>query len=417
MIGRDSFILPEVEEFNIPSRKLSIYQDIYDFEAYEFSNCIAYECAVRNDDVLSEISIYYTLLKKDLSSNFNFNKLNTFGIDEDVVKHILFRIESFRYDTDMSMTYKDLCVHMKENSKELFESNTLLSQLYDNSFIAKQLTTKISCPYATKNTGEVIQILEGSDTMYYRKDNEHTILHGDEILDKPLQKISISMHRPKMINPNNHKRFLVEININSELSELQEQIKVIKEAYEDNKKEDELYKQKSEKETNKIIRDKHGYLDDKKVRFANILNGLFFNANKKELLSSSELFFHNTYSELPPKKKLKLKQDTYIDILWVYDVMTSFHLYTEACKKQKEESIKSLTNKVNIIRLDDEDRRILKSRIIDKFEDKQTRVSEVINQLFKELKSKHKDAKVSVVEDRYKRAKDLIENKKYLHLI
>ncbi len=114
---------------------------------------------------------------------------------------------------------------------------------------------------------------------------------------------------------------------------------------------------------------------------------------------------------------LKLKQDTYIDILWVYDAVTSFHLYTEACKKQKEDSIKSLTNEVNTIRLDNEDRRILKSRIINLFEDTQTKKSEVMNQLFKGLKSKQKNAEISVVTSRYKLAKDLIENRKYLHLI
>ena len=398
MIGRDSFILPEVEEFNILSRKLSIYQDIYDYEAYEFRNCIAYECAVRNDEVKIEISNYHKILHENIYSDYNFDKLNTFGINEEVAKHIILGRESSQDD--------------KYN-----RTNSLLSNQYNYPSIPKELTSNLSCKYIRQRDGKIVQIAQGDDSLYQVTHGKLIILDEEYIANVPLLTLSLSMHRPKMMNPNNHKYFLVEMNFNAEVHEMIEQINVMKEVYENDIKENVMYRQQLEEETNTIIRGLCGYLDKKKVAFASLLNYTQFHENKKENLSSSELFSQNKYSEVPPKDILKLKHDTYIDILWIYDVMTSFKEYTKKCKIEKEESIKSLTNKENMLRLDKDDRESLRNDIVKLYEDNQTTEKEIYKILFKGIKSIRKTTSTTVIKNRYQLGRNLIEKKKYLYLI
>ena len=46
-----------MEEIKLPKRSDSIYKEIEEFEDYEYSNCIAYEMAIRNKEVKRLIKV------------------------------------------------------------------------------------------------------------------------------------------------------------------------------------------------------------------------------------------------------------------------------------------------------------------------------------------------------------------------
>ena len=79
----------------LPKRSDSIYKEIEAFEDYEFTNCIAYEMAIRNKEVINicnKIGLFLNLqiginLKKYFDLLFNYKniineikELDTFGI-------------------------------------------------------------------------------------------------------------------------------------------------------------------------------------------------------------------------------------------------------------------------------------------------------------------------------------------------
>jgi hypothetical protein len=73
---------------NLPKRSDSIYKEIESFKDYEFTNCIAYEMAIRNDEVINKVknfnSFNFEDFKKahiELKEDFFLNKEIIFGLD------------------------------------------------------------------------------------------------------------------------------------------------------------------------------------------------------------------------------------------------------------------------------------------------------------------------------------------------
>ena len=70
-----------MEEIKLPKRSDSIYKEIEEFEDYEYSNCIAYEMAIRNKEVQKVIIDFDKCISIDSNEYFELvNKLENFFI-------------------------------------------------------------------------------------------------------------------------------------------------------------------------------------------------------------------------------------------------------------------------------------------------------------------------------------------------
>ena len=87
---------------NLPNRNDDIYKEIESFEDYEFTQCIAYEMAIRNEEV-KKIQENITILSKNLSSEFQNirdDDSHPFNIEFEKQYNEWFEYQDCKFDDD-----------------------------------------------------------------------------------------------------------------------------------------------------------------------------------------------------------------------------------------------------------------------------------------------------------------------------
>lgn len=143
------------KDIKLPRRSDNIYKEIENFEDYEYTNCIAYEMAIRNDEVISlknlliETQFEYQVKDKEVEG-FTKEFFDLFDYYNKKEKSILKKLEEFGLDKlsllPIKFVFKD-CIETKkkQNQKEI---TTILEYEYPkNTMFGDSMLKKASSDY------------------------------------------------------------------------------------------------------------------------------------------------------------------------------------------------------------------------------------------------------------------------------
>jgi len=173
---------------DLPKRSDSTYKEIEDFKDYEFTNCIAYEMAIRNEELQKIIKKF-----NDLIPEIDFDKDKLVNEDE----FLLFEKykEHYHIDTSFCNFYKKTNLNFFENSEKIHDNRRELE-------------------------GEII---EGILTLDWKKHQDKAIIEDSKFLQFKRPRLSIPKKLDKTID--------LKINLNLPKDELIAYISKIKDEY------------------------------------------------------------------------------------------------------------------------------------------------------------------------------------------
>jgi hypothetical protein len=304
----------------LPNRSNPIYKEIEQFKDYELTDCIAYEMAIRNEEIINKINLFNTTFPNNLESLAEDLKVNFY-----LSKDIIYEIPKFEEYIESKITLESIEDGAEKLLKYL-QSNNLLRYIPQfRKHVSKDL-----------NNLTIEELLEYKNFFFFygEKDNikyncgifndldlsivpkEFLLIQKDNI--KKNGKIDSNFFsRPKLHIPKDiDKTIDLKINPNLPKDELIAYISKIKDEYD---------------EDNSIIK--------------NSLELLGEELDKSEKMKSKAL----------PKDKEKRKK-TMADAFYIYDTWKILEIHyaekTKELKEKLEKEIQSIKNNLNYDKYD-----------------------------------------------------------------
>lgn len=190
---------------NLPQRDDSNYKEIEEFQDYELTNCIAYEMAIRNENISA-------LVNKYLKKRFVFSYTEEKNDDIELLKNYGFTLETMLMTEILKILKEDIKVFSGLVSRNAtYPNNILKNKINNNSYVYFEKDSFFSESFDDKNT-----IVEKID---------------EKNIDKNfISSIRFSFRRPQLKFKKN-KIFNTEINLNLSKDELIAYISKIKDNF------------------------------------------------------------------------------------------------------------------------------------------------------------------------------------------
>lgn len=186
----------------LPKRNDNIYKEIENFNKYEYINCITFEMAIRNKEVLKYLD--YSLIKFDEYENTEIIPFRAFNEGDEKRKEHTVKVNNYLYEKNIYKLEEEYCID--------FNSVKLYLNLINNKIDSEEKISAISM-------SDSLTVLEVLKKESYPFD------------DKINQKIFNKFSRPSMKVPEQLKKSLPYINLNLPKDELVAYISKIKEEY------------------------------------------------------------------------------------------------------------------------------------------------------------------------------------------
>lgn len=318
-------------EINI-NRNSQMYLDIENFEDYEFTNCITFEMAIRNNDVLS--GIIELLIIKNIITDIEPTKIyfdnnimdkifkeNKFETINDYLwfVHTTFLTNKYYIDLniiDFFSKYPETIYLLLKNREHI--SDNIIKYEYQPDFINKLNMKK----YYTSNLFSFSNVYsydhKNFEDMYLNTKSEHFVI----------QKFS----RPKLRRLKSHDTnvHIMDINLNLPLEEILDYIKKIHETYNKTKNKEFPYVSSSFEILNSINNHKlapiNSYLLWEKNSFYNYFK--IPKINLEEFLNGYELTIINQDYKSKQKNFNRLSKQDWADCFFIYDFYTKNKNYS-----------------------------------------------------------------------------------------
>lgn len=189
----------------LPQRDDLIYKEIEEFQDYELTNCVAYEMAIRNENISA-------LVNKYLKKRFVFSYTEEKNDDIELLKNYGFTLETMLMTEILKILKEDIKVFSGLVSRNAtYPNNILKNKINNNSYVYFEKDSFFSESFDDKNT-----IVEKID---------------EKNIDKNfISSIRFSFRRPQLKFKKN-KIFNTEINLNSSKDELIAYISKIKDNF------------------------------------------------------------------------------------------------------------------------------------------------------------------------------------------
>ena len=189
----------------LPQRDDLIYKEIEEFQDYELTNCIAYEMAIRNENISA-------LVNKYLKKRFVFSYTEEKNDDIELLKNYGFTLETMLMTEILKILKEDIKVFSGLVSRNAtYPNNILKNKINNNSYVYFEKDSFFSESFDDKNT-----IVEKID---------------EKNIDKNfISSIRFSFRRPQLKFKKN-KIFNTEINLNLSKDELIAYISKIKDNF------------------------------------------------------------------------------------------------------------------------------------------------------------------------------------------
>lgn len=189
----------------LPQRDDLIYKEIEEFQDYELTNCIAYEMAIRNENISA-------LVNKYLKKRFVFSYTEEKNDDIELLKNYGFTLETMLMTKILKILKEDIKVFSGLVSRNAtYPNNILKNKINNNSYVYFEKDSFFSESFDDKNT-----IVEKID---------------EKNIDKNfISSIHFSFRRPQLKFKKN-KIFNTETNLNLSKEELIAYISKIKDEY------------------------------------------------------------------------------------------------------------------------------------------------------------------------------------------
>ena len=150
-----------MEEIKLPKRSDLIYKEIEEFEDYEFTNCIAYEMAIRNKEVQKVIIDFDKCISIDSNEYFELvNKLENFFIPlgEDYINIEENEEITFKVLGGLYLEYPFINNELRE--KHNYNQDGMRAIIYDKIFQIRTLKSPFYINQSSKNNNKCSEILK-----------------------------------------------------------------------------------------------------------------------------------------------------------------------------------------------------------------------------------------------------------------
>ncbi len=148
-------------DIKLPKRSDSIYKEIEQFEDYEFTNCIAYEMAIRNKEVQKVIIDFHKCYSKNSSEYFELvNKLENFCIPlgEEYVDIEENEEITFKVLGGLHLEYPFISNELRENYD--YNQDGMSAIIYDKIFQIRKLKSPFYISQASNNKNKCYGIFK-----------------------------------------------------------------------------------------------------------------------------------------------------------------------------------------------------------------------------------------------------------------
>ena len=148
-------------DIKLPKRSDLIYKEIEEFEDYEFTNCIAYEMAIRNKEVQKVIIDFDKCISIDSNEYFELvNKLENFFIPlgEDYINIEENEEITFKVLGGLYLEYPFINNELRE--KHNYNQDGMRAIIYDKIFQIRTLKSPFYINQSSKNNNKCSEILK-----------------------------------------------------------------------------------------------------------------------------------------------------------------------------------------------------------------------------------------------------------------
>lgn len=327
----------QLEDVEIPTREDDIYEEIENFQEYELTQCVAYEMAVRNKDVvalldslgvtkgISNVNGYLDLLSK--INNTTAKELLKYGIN--YLQHIKYLFLT-KPSLDMTLTDKIVFNPLDVKLLNILTENEIFKianyEMDIDDALPENTNIDMYCNHFKNNLKNNYNDLEG---IFNTKSIEVI-----KIAIKRKHTIPVETHfsRPKLelsLIPST----TIELNLELPEKELISYIKAIKQRY-------SMYIGDADEETGKLTINPNTPLEylglkgklkvEKSTASLSFIDGKFFDAKKNENF---------------PKKP---NTEKYADMFFIYDYVSTrlkdVKYHNDKCKQDYEEKISTINS-------------------------------------------------------------------------
>ena len=421
----------DIAHIEYPEFSDNTYSEIDDFNIIEFDNCVAYELAIRNDDIIDELErfealfLHYekshtSMLKlTNLVTPYSFETLFDDGFDLYAMTYWLFMKRARKLSFFSELENDDLCRKYKKilakgeshaHYKKLEPLKMLFSPSFESGKILEGLSTS-SVNIRHIGLRKVAKSLNGS--LIYEDEIDEWNPTGwsseikmHDIDDYLLPSIILSFKRPRLKVIDRHEYFSLPINMRMEKNHLKKYIENIKDEYDrranDDKKNRELFFKSREKYTSRGI----NYKNRASVALSTI-EGLRSLHNRKQRVFGIRDLFNDTHYDVPKPKNIEgFSREKVKQLLYAYDCLSFAEKYNKDLKNAKEDDLKNFKQKED------------KNSIVTYCSENKVDISILLDELYRELvKNTAKVPKKHKIHKLRSLANNLIRKKGYKFLI
>ncbi len=420
-----NLIYPDLQEVT--------YKEIDDFQDYEFNNCIAYEFAIRNTKIISELErfeqefINLEKKKPDFSKDelimridyYDFYILYNAGFDIDAMLYWLFmkRAKKLHFfsnlkNDELSKYYIEINTDQNHEYHNKIQSlQKLFNPIYISGNIAEGLSA--SCVKIKKSKFHKVTKDKKGRLIYYDTidpqwnptgwSNEIKI---QDIEGSLLPSIIMTFKRPILKIIDRHEHFSVPLNMGMSKKDLLAYISLLKDEYNKRANIDTDNNQKfldsKSKYLNKIVK----FISKKIISPSTILGLNHLYQHKNRVFTISDLFRDTYYRDSKPHKLGKLSAKKAKELLYIYDYVSSAKKFNENLKATKENALKLAETSME------------KEEINTYYRNEVINITELQDGLYRKLVKKTKKLSQNhKINQYYALAIQLIDKQKYKYLI
>lgn len=352
----DTFKLPKI---NDPK-----YQEIAGFEEYEYKNNIAYEFAIRNEQVLQSLqefekdfTNYEKKGHKDLGGLVDYIDMQKYrflqeaGFDLFVMTHWLFRKRASRDDGLAHKKNDELC-ELCRNTVKYGEKHALYSNLkplvilFSPAFESGQILEGLSCKYIKLKNQKIHEVRQAKNGRIIYLDEKDPVwnptgrsnqIHPDDIEDDIVPSIIYSFKRPRMRSRSYHATFNLPINLEMDKDALKEYVMLLKKEYDERANRDTAMRTTLKVQREKYI-EKSSCTNKEKKHIAQATVMMYDELRKEKCRArTAHDIFGDTYIH-PEKPKFlgSLRPERVIEILYTWDSIVAAAEYNHRLKTQYE---------------------------------------------------------------------------------
>ena len=347
-----------IDYFELPKMDAVQYIEINDFKDnyYEYKNNIAYEFAVRNDQVVESLKKFekefqeYEKKHQDLSYLVEYINMNNFrflqksGFDLFAMTYWLFKKRASQDDQLIHLKNNALCKRCKEvlNKKEnhtLYKNIKPLLILFDPAFESGKILEGLSCKYIKLKDGNITEVrkarngriiyLNKKDPVWY-PNGWSLEIHPDDIEDDILPSIRYSFRRPLLRSLHHHATFNVPVNLEMDTDSLIDYMRKLKILYNERKNIDIDKRNKLEAQRKKYIaKSSNTNYEKKHIAKANIRMEMDLLKHKQKVFTVTDLFGATYIHPEKPQKLNGMGADKVKRLLYIWDSLKAAETYNK----------------------------------------------------------------------------------------